>query len=198
MKFLKLLLLNLAIPLLFQSFLSAAEFDYKRFNDHMQNDRYQQAWEMLDDDSVVGNPDLQFQKGILLGSGLVRIENSLCEAVYSFEKAQELGALYVRGALDALYGGDWVAIASQEGERIALYETGLRYLDLKIQTNPFVYFDKLYSVKKAYQYFHQSQRLGSERPQKRKSELEKQQLDLLNLELEDSEFKKVICDVRKY
>lgn len=142
-------------------------YDVVRFGKLLKTNKYDAAWTYIKDIESDNDGDLYFQKGTLLGSGLLSQGIDKCAAVFNFEKALQLKDSYVIGSLDFLYGGDWAGIAALEGNARALVEVGYRLSISKVQSNIFAGVDKTRPAKDAYSYYHHAFKLGSKLAKKR-------------------------------
>jgi len=111
--------------------------------------------------------------------------------------------MYVFGFLDALYGGDWTAVAAVEGNRVALYMMANRIYYNRSEARQFLEFnDDLYVRDAAYLY-SRSARLGYEPADTALRSLARRHPDLCGPDasaepVPDIEAIEVFCTPRRY
>ena len=129
-------------------------WDQELFQSLYNQGKYDEAFNILMQPDLEPSFELFRDRGFLRGSGLLSSEFDLCATVLDLERAYALGGEYLLGALDFLYDGDWSSIAALEGNPDAMMNVGVRLLNSKIESNPFLVYDKEVAAKAAYNYIY--------------------------------------------
>lgn len=173
-----------------------SQFDQTKFDELLKTKEYDAAWRVIEQIESTADANIYWQKGILLGTGVLSSGFDRCRAIHNLEKAQDMGALYVRSSLDFLYRGDWVGIAALEGNAFALLEVGFR---LETQKSPMLVFDLLRGVKESRRYYMKAAEMGNATAKRQLKEINRKHPKLGPLTAAQKTpfvFKKVLCPVR--
>lgn len=193
----------------------AKEFDWPKFYDLWEQEKWDEAWEVVEGTDGTKDITIFSIRGILLGSGKLSTGRDRCDAALQFEQAIEHGAAWVYAYLDTLYAGDWMTLAAMEGSRSALFHLSLRVYYNGKDGKGLYAFDKgkegktsvthnnLRALKDSAPFLYLAAQLGYERAQKRIELLSRWHPEIYNLEHEDAEipwgeYKRVFCPVRIY
>ncbi|MCP4314526.1 MAG: hypothetical protein GY789_00440 [Hyphomicrobiales bacterium] len=179
------------------------ELDWNRYSAYIDEQKFDDAWALIKDVDAGSNPEIFVEKGMLLGSGQLSSGVQTCEAVQNLEAALELGALGVMGLLNSLYGGDWISIASVEGNRIALEMQAWRILDYPKNKHIFYVFDENKAAREAAPFMYRSAELGNELAIRRLVRLGREYPEIFNTENKNRDlpwanFKEIYCPIRDY
>ncbi|MCP4407009.1 MAG: hypothetical protein GY807_04480 [Gammaproteobacteria bacterium] len=182
---------------------SEDKLDWDRYSSFINEQNFDEAWGLIKDVDGGSNSEIFVEKGMLLGSGQLSSGVQRCEAVQQLEAALELGALGVLGLLNSLYGGDWISIASIEGNRIALEMMAWRILDYPKNEHVFFVFDKNRAAREAAPYMYRSAELGNEAAIRRLARLSREYPEIFNREKKSgdlpwADFKEIYCPTRVY
>ncbi len=158
--------------------------------------RYDEAFTVTNQDNIEESTSLYYNRGLLLGSGVLSTGQNICAAILNLEKAYKEWK-FVQGALNFLYGGDWASVAAMEGNSDALYFSGLRALTSNRSDNPFLSLDESLPIKTAYRFFYNAAELGHQKAKKKLAALEAEYLNIDFSKYQTKmDFKKIICPVR--
>lgn len=160
--------------------------------------KFDEAFKLINQFKIQNHLIIYQMKGHLLASGKLSTGRDTCGAIANYEKMYvEWG--WVRDLLDHLYGGDWPSIAAVEGNRQALFELGIRNLNMPKNTPIILFYNDTLAIKEAYKYFYNAAELRYLKAEKKLAELVKRypDFDFTKYQIK-MQFTKVHCNVRKY
>ena len=170
---------------------------WDRFNKLSKEKKYNEAFNYLDKFKNAHDSNVFLNKGFLLFGGYVDREDK-CDAVYEFEQARKLGAIYALTYLSYIYNGAYIAIAAEEGQPEALLELAKNYWASYKIGNAMTPFSKEQALKDVYRLF---KRAELQRAIDARFYLGNVRAELktigAKLPVVSPDFKKVICDIRR-
>jgi len=197
-KIFRITILSLIALMGLSSFALALEQWEKDINALLLERKFDDAFELINQQEINNIPSIYQYKGLLLGSGVLSSGKDLCGAVINLEKAY-VDRKFLYKDLNFLYGGDWAGIAAIEGNREALFDVGDRIRFTEKSMALVLFYDDALGIKESHIYYFNAAELGHEEAKKvlaiRKWKYPN--IDFSKFE-KKMQFKEIYCPVRNY